>query len=121
MAGNATTPKPYTIRFTKDFRGKEHVHFRMPTTRGGAWVELYDLPADAQFRRMIFDEEYLPEWKLEYLGEQYAVFRERENARKHATVAANMTWMTRRHLDQVRGAGLPSSSTRRTTHHPRLS
>lgn len=85
MAGNATTPKPYTIRFTKDFRGKEHVHFRMPTTRGGAWVELYDLPADAQFRRMIFDEEYLPEWKLEYLGEQYAVFRERENARKHAT------------------------------------
>ncbi|MCD4557006.1 hypothetical protein [Schaalia sp. lx-100] len=77
--------RSYTSRCKTDSLGHKHWQIYLPSKRGHAWVQLYDLPTDAQFRRMIFDEEYLPEWKLAYLAEQYAMFRERENARKHAT------------------------------------
>lgn len=75
-------PRPYSSRCKIDSNGREHWQIYLPSKRGYAWTEVTDLPSDQELRDQIFDPDFLPEWKLWWLEEAYARYRERENARK---------------------------------------
>lgn len=71
----------YEIKIKTDSRGKEHIHCYVPSIRGMAWIEL-ELPNDEEFRQMILDESFLPEWKKEWLAGEYERFILKERKRR---------------------------------------
>lgn len=75
-------PRPYESRCKTDSLGREHWQVYLPSKRGYAWVELFDLPDDQEFRDQILDPDFLPEWKIMWLEDAYQRFRDREDARK---------------------------------------
>lgn len=75
-------PRPYSSRCKIDSYGREHWQIYLPSKRGYAWTEVIDLPNDRELRDQILDPDFLPAWKLWWLEEAYARYRERENARK---------------------------------------
>lgn len=72
----------YEIKVKYDSKGKEHIHCYVPSIRGMAWIEL-ELPKDEEFRQMILDESFLPEWKKEWLRGEYERFILKERKRKN--------------------------------------
>ncbi|QQT12949.1 RNA polymerase sigma factor [Mobiluncus curtisii] len=94
-------PRPYASRCKTDSNGQEHWHLYVPSAKGWAWIELFDLPEPDEalkeegsdvyaasveranvLREQILNPDYQADWKIAWAQDAYKRFRDYENARK---------------------------------------
>lgn len=104
--GKINNPRPYATRRVVDSSGREHWHLYVPSKRGYAWIELFEMPNSAEelrefdaegyqnsknkaeyLRRLILNPEYIADWKVAWCEEAYKLYRQRCNEAKRKDVS----------------------------------
>lgn len=99
-------PRPYASRCKTDSNGQEHWHLYVPSAKGWAWIELFDLPAPdealrdvdpeayarscvqaKQLRDRLLDPDCVEPWKVEWCRVAYLLYRQQCNASKRADIS----------------------------------